>query len=126
MERPEAHHEEAQDQVKERPRKALSAYNLFFRDERQKILSEIPSPKGLSAKRKQIPTGKRISHGKIGFAELARKIASRWNSIDPETKKYYERLAAEDKTRFAEELEMATAINISARWCQETCDRVAA
>ena len=35
--------------------------------------------------------------GKIGFAELARKISARWNEITPEMKKPYVSLALKEK-----------------------------
>ena len=75
----------------EKPKRPLSAYNIFFKHERGKILSTTPTR----------AEGKpRRSHGKIGFAELARTIAAKWNKIDPETRAQYDKLAADDKRRY--------------------------
>ena len=74
-----------------KPRRPLSAYNFFFKDSRERLLK-------LSTVR---PEGKpRHSHGKIGFAELARTIASSWKNISEEEKAYYEELAKKDKLQY--------------------------
>ena len=39
----------------------------------------------------------RRSHGKVGFAEMARRISAKWKQISVEDKLYYEGLAAKDK-----------------------------
>jgi hypothetical protein len=78
-----------------RPKRALSAYNFFFKEEREKIL-RLTSP----------PSSKpRRSHGKIGFADLARTVAEKWKTLDQETLRIYEIKAAEDKSRYEREIE---------------------
>jgi hypothetical protein len=80
-----------------KPKRPLSAYNIFFKKERQRILAETPTR----------PEGKpRRSHGKIGFADLARRIAGNWNSIDEDRKAAFEKLAATDKKRYLGEMEV--------------------
>ena len=79
-----------------KPRRALSAYNYFFQHERNLILASLPNPEDYKRRR---------SHGKIGFAELARKIAAEWKVIDAQSKKRFQALAAQDKVRFQRELE---------------------
>ena len=81
-----------------KPRRPLSSYNLFFKHARAKILEERPS--------KYEPGKPRRSHGKIGFASLARNIAAQWNNIDPEERKKFDQLAAEDKERYNREMEV--------------------
>jgi hypothetical protein len=46
----------------------------------------------------------RKSHGKIGFAEMARAISSKWKMITPENKAYYDELAAQDKVRYKSQM----------------------
>lgn len=82
--------------TKEKPKRPLSSYNYFFQQQRKKILEQ----------REIRPEGKpRRSHGKIGFAELARTISARWKTIDPETRLYFDELAARDKKRYTKEME---------------------
>ena len=77
-----------------KPKRPLSAYNLFFKHEREKILAETPVRSEGKPRR---------SHGKIGFGCLARTIADKWKNIDDETRDYFEDLAAEDKARYKQE-----------------------
>ena len=42
----------------------------------------------------------RRSHGKMGFANMAKTIGAKWNAIDPATKAHYERLASREKLRY--------------------------
>lgn len=81
----------------DKPKRPLSAYNIFFRAERANILKATPS--------KYEGDKPRRSHGKIGFASLARNVAAKWNNIDPETRKHFDQLAAEDKARYKREME---------------------
>jgi HMG-box domain len=83
------------ENIKDRPKKALSAYNLFFASERKKLLQETPVR----------PTGKpRGSHGKVGFSEMAKIIGTKWKDLDPQDKLYYEGQAAKDKWRYNVEM----------------------
>ena len=66
----------------EKPKRALSAYNLFFKEERERLL----------ASRQVRASGKpRKSHGKCGFQEMASIIGSRWRSIDADYKEMLKR-----------------------------------
>lgn len=80
---------------KEGPRRALSAYNLFFQQERVVLLESLPVR----------ASGKpRRSHGKLPFAAMARIIGARWKAITPERKAYFDDLALKDKLRYNQEL----------------------
>ncbi len=94
---------------KDCPRRPLSGYNLFFKDERQRILDAIPeNEKNKKPKdpRDEItwPGKKRAPHGKIGFESLAKTIGKRWKEIDPERLKHYKDLATKDLHRYAREM----------------------
>ena len=84
-----------------KPNRPLSAYNLFFAHQRAEILGDsAPTPEQEELK-------KRIhckTHGKIGFAEMARTIGAKWKAIDPEQKKVFEDMAAKEKERYQKEL----------------------
>lgn len=78
-----------------KPRKNLSPYNYFFKEERERLLAELPVRK----------TGKpRKSHGKLGFQEMARTIAQRWREVDPWRLEELKRRAAADKERYVKEM----------------------
>jgi hypothetical protein len=94
---------------KDCPRRPLSGYNLFFKDERKRILAAIPeSEKDKKPKdpRDEItwPGKKRAPHGKIGFENLAKTIGARWKEIEGEQLKHYKDLATKDLHRYAREM----------------------
>ncbi|CAB9511214.1 expressed unknown protein [Seminavis robusta] len=82
----------------DKPKRPLSAYNLFFQHERAQILKSTPS--------KYDGKKPRRSHGKIGFGALARNVAAKWNNIAPEDRKRFDELAAADKKRYQKEMEV--------------------
>lgn len=73
-----------QDTILNKPKRALTAYNIFFRDQRQKILAN-----GNSG----------------GFARLAQTIAARWKLITKEDYANYLEKARDDKVRYEREME---------------------
>jgi len=96
---------------KDKPKRPLSAYNLFFQHEREKIISSIPDDKAAApvdnelseeAKRRR----HRKTHGKIGFAALARSIADKWKKIDEQSKSVFEARAEVEKIRYKKELDV--------------------
>jgi hypothetical protein len=88
---------------KDRPKRPLSAYNLYFQQERQRILSEIPDVKASNElfrpKRRARP---KIPHGKIGFESLAKEIGQRWQALNDEQINHYKSLATKEKIRYKE------------------------
>lgn len=65
------------------PKKALTAYNIFFKETREKIL---------------------IEHGKTNFQEMVRKIAALWKEITHAEKVRFEAIAARDFARYNDEV----------------------
>ncbi len=80
----------------DKPKRPLSAYNLFFRYQREKILRTTSQP--LYKPRR--------SHGKIGFADLARSVADKWKALDESAKKEFHEKAATEKEAYERELEV--------------------
>lgn len=68
---------------KGKPNRPLSAYNLYFKDERQKII------KG------EVPTS--ATGGMVG---LTKCIAGRWKALDSQTRAIYKARAEEEKKRY--------------------------
>ena len=79
----------------EGPTRPLSAYNYFFQEERVLLLEKLP----VRAEGKP-----RRSHGKIGFADMARLIGGRWKALSPEKRQVYQSRAAKDRERYDREM----------------------
>lgn len=73
----------------QKPKRPLSAYNLFFKAEREKMIDRAVG----QDHNKQGKPG-------IDFEQMAKIIAKRWSSIDKETRKPYEEMACQDKERY--------------------------
>ena len=74
----------------------LSAYNIFFKVERQRMLDEQEAAASSTALRR--PDGRRAP--RIGFAEMARTISQRWKQIDPQEKQNLKFIAGIGRQRY--------------------------
>lgn len=81
--------------INDKPKRPRTAYNLFFRDERQRLLTVLPVRAAGKPKK---------SHGKIGFEDMGRAIGSRWRNLDKAEKDHYKALAEADKARYQVEM----------------------
>lgn len=80
----------------DKPKRPLSAYNLFFQHERVVLLKNLP----VRAQGKP-----KHSHGKLGFVEMARIIGYKWKRADKPTRMFYDVLANRDRARYELEME---------------------
>jgi len=70
----------------EKPKRPLTAYNMFFQHERRVLLDSLPV----------IKKSKR-GHGKISFADMAKVIGKRWKEADTKTRILFSERANEQK-----------------------------
>lgn len=75
----------------EKPKRCLTAYNLFFREERKKLLEALPCRQEGKPKH---------SHGKISFKELARTVSVSWKAATEYEKQHFKNLASVEKQRY--------------------------
>jgi hypothetical protein len=83
------------------PTRALTAYNLFFAKERQKLM-EKQKKDGAAP-----PTSRcRDNQVHVGFGNLARIVGHLWKAVDPVYKKELEEEARLDKIRYNKEMKV--------------------
>lgn len=99
---------------KDKPKRPLSAYNFFFKEEREKILKVVLAED--PAKADNDPNSddhineemmKRLQKegGKVSFEEMGKLIGQRWKNIDPDRLSKYSEMAAEDTERYKKEMQ---------------------
>ena len=81
------------------PKRPLSAYNLFFQQQRRGMLGSSYTPSQDKSKRKH-----RKTHGKVSFADMARIISQRWKNLDPQARQELQDQAARNKAEYNEAL----------------------
>jgi hypothetical protein len=117
---------------KDKPKRPLSAYNFFFKEERARILGAAAaaaaaaddeddddkdegtkdgedSGKGDKVGKGDDEKGQRKGrsrpHGKISFEDLGRLISQRWQELNPEEVDYYKKKSDDDRKRYQEEMD---------------------
>ena len=102
-----------------KPKRPLSAYNLFFKHARDEMLASTASSgstaydhskhattlQSPSARRDLSKRGRPPPHRKIGFAEMARQIGAQWKALEGDRREHFESLARVDKQRYLQEME---------------------
>jgi hypothetical protein len=103
---------------KDMPRRPLSAYNIFFKEQRETMMAQVAATDKATAEAthqtdsdnnvaeiNKSRTRKRSNKSVgIGFANLARTIAANWKDMSDEARAPYEASAASEKARYKEEM----------------------
>lgn len=84
---------------KDMPRRPLSAYNIFFREERERMLAAHKE----TALASRADTDDPLPEAKIGFENMAKSIGKRWRGLGPMELERYRKLAAVDMARYRTE-----------------------
>eukprot|EP00934_Nitzschia_sp_Nitz4_P002352 Nitzschia sp. Nitz4//scaffold114_size70088//12433//13553//NITZ4_005970-RA/size70088-processed-gene-0.36-mRNA-1//-1//CDS//3329533402//2352//frame0 len=99
---------------KDKPKRPLSAYNFFFKEEREKILKVVladdPSTVQTDPEADDFLTEDMLGRlkkdgGKVSFEEMGKIIGQRWKNIDPDRLSKYSELASEDTERYKTEMQ---------------------
>lgn len=77
-----------------KPKRPLSAYNMFFADVRKELMEEQSKTTG----------GGDPKQHKLGFTELALEVSKRWKAIPTDQKQEYEKKAKAAKEKYQEEI----------------------
>jgi hypothetical protein len=103
---------------KDRPKRPLSAYNIFFKEERSRILDEVmdvpDAEKVIGSKNKTAVAQDLVDgmkrdranhpHGKIDFQCLAKIIGKRWKCLERSEFEEYKAIADADMKRYKAEM----------------------
>lgn len=92
-----------------KPKRPVSAYALFFRDQQKSLSSTTKAQIAENKKARQRvgEDGKKLDGRKLGGS--AHLISERWKNITQDQRRYYEELAAQDKKRYFRQMEEWTA-----------------
>ena len=101
--------EESLDIRTNRKMRPMSAYNLFFKEERARILGTAQKPSVGPTSQEEKRKRRKCPHNKISFAELGRIIGKRWKELGDKERSVFEEKARADKERYKAE-KMALAI----------------
>ena len=99
---------------KDKPKRPLSAYNFFFKEEREKILkvvlSDEPTDTFNEPDSEDYIDDKTLGRlrkegGKVSFEEMGKLIGQRWKNLQPDRLTKFSELAAEDTDRYKKEMQ---------------------
>lgn len=99
---------------KDKPKRPLSAYNFFFKEEREKILKvvlgdddndkTVNDPESEDYLDTEALKRLRKEGGKVSFEEMGKLIGQRWKKIDPDRLTKFSEMATDDTERYKKEM----------------------
>lgn len=104
-----------------KPKRPMSAYNFFFKEERAKITSEITKAMANGQEKKYLSTlgvdeleletnvksgaKKKMFKGIVSFETIGKIVGQRWKNIDEETLEKYNHMAERESSRYREAMD---------------------
>ncbi|GAX24309.1 hypothetical protein FisN_4Lh423 [Fistulifera solaris] len=98
---------------KDKPKRPLSAYNFFFKEEREKILKVVladdpekvdNNPESEDYLDEEMLKRLRKEGGKVSFEEMGKLIGQRWKNIEGDNLTRFSEMATEDTERYKKEM----------------------
>jgi len=106
------------------PKRPLSAYNIFFKEYRGKLVGNYDrleiSINGVRSEKSWPLRKKRKRHGMISFSDLAKTIGSKWKGMSLEEKIGFQGKAKENMTKYQEEMRLFLIKRSNKATVQET------
>ena len=86
------------------PKRPLSGYNIFFKEERVKVLQEFSSGRVVPAEDEQ-GIGAKLDRSSVSFQELGKIVGKRWKTLSEGDRRRFENLADLDNLRYRGEMD---------------------
>ena len=87
------------------PKRSLSAYNIFFKEERVKVLEEFNCHRVSTPAVNEQTVERKTDRSSVSFQDLGKIIGKRWKTISDEDRRRVESLADQDNLRYHNEMD---------------------
>jgi hypothetical protein len=89
------------------PKRPLSGYNIFFKEERVNVLQEFRSHRApvISDDLQKLEGNESIDRSSVSFQDLGKIIGKRWKALSEEDRRRFEALADQDNVRYRSEMD---------------------
>ena len=87
------------------PKRPLSGYNIFFKEERVKVLEECNDRRAAISIDDVHDATTKIDRSSVSFQELGKIVGKRWKTLSDEDRRRFESLADQDNLRYRSEMD---------------------